>query len=259
MDQKPTFEFGKNWAAFSYIVNKDHLQDALSSLVKLLDSDNLKAKAFLDIGCGSGLFSIAAAWLDAKKVIGIDIDPVSVQTSISNAQKWAPNLPITFHTVSVLDEIQMTALGKFDIVYAWGVLHHTGHMHRALEIATQSVKPGGMFVVAIYNRHLTSSIWKIIKWIYNHLPALGQRLLVWSFIPVIFLAKIVVTRQNPLRMRRGMDFVHNIIDWVGGYPYEYASIEEMTASLKQLGFETIQVRPANVPTGCNEFVSKRMN
>ncbi len=170
-----------------------------------------------------------------------------------------PNLPIAFHSVSVLDEIQMTVLGKFDIVYVWGVLHHTGHMRRVLEISTQNVKPGGIFAVAIYNRHLTSSIWKIIKRIYNHLPALGQGLLVWTFIPLIFLANIVDTRQNLLRMRCGKDFVHNIRDCVWGYPYERASIEEMTASLKQLRFETIQVQPANVPTDCNEFVSKRTN
>jgi len=254
VDQRPLFEFGKNWASFSRTINEDHLQDAQSSLVELLGLDNLKAKTFLDIGCGSGLFSIAAARLGASKVIGIDVDPVSIQTSYDNAQRWAQNLPIAFSAISVLDELQMASLGKFDFVYSWGVLHHTGNMCRALEIASLSIKPGGVIVVAIYNRHFTSPLWKVVKWIYNHMPVLGQQLLVWGFIPVIFLTKMVITRQNPLIMKRGMDFVHNIADWLGGYPYEFARIDEMIALLQAQKLEVIRVIPAQISTGCNEFV-----
>jgi len=53
-----------------------------------------------------------------------------------------------------------------------------------------------------------------------------------------------------------MDFMHNIIDWVGGYPYEYASVTEMKAILEKEGFEVLRVLPAKVPTGCNEFICR---
>jgi len=111
-------------------------------------------------------------------------------------------------------------------------------------------------MIAIYNRHWSSMPWKLIKWLYNKVGTFGQKLRSWTFTPIFFVAKWLVTFRNPLKMKRGMDFMHNIIDWVGGYPYEYASVPEMTETMKKLGFERLLVRPATVPTGCNEFVCK---
>jgi SAM-dependent methyltransferase len=256
MKEKSVFQFGKNWESFSRIVDAERLATARESLQALLGNEELKSQTFLDIGCGSGLFSIAAMQLGAVRAVGIDVDPLSVETSKKNAQKWMPNVPVSFEVASALNEEQMNALGAFDIVYSWGVLHHTGNMRRAMVIAARHVKPGGTFAIAIYNRHFTSPVWKVIKWFYNKLPAFAQRLLIWVFTPVIFLAKFIVTGQNPLNMKRGMDFMHNIIDWLGGYPYEYASINEMTGLLESLGMKVQRAILAGVPTGCNEFVCK---
>ncbi len=129
-------------------------------------------------------------------------------------------------------------------------------MRSALQNAAQRVKAQGTLVVAIYNRHVTSPIWSVIKRFYNALPPIVQKLLIWAFAPVIFLAKLAVTRQHPLKMARGMDFTHNIIDWLGGYPYEYASLEEMKGLLEALGMQVIHVVPARMPTGCNEYVCR---
>jgi SAM-dependent methyltransferase len=256
MEDKPVFQFGKNWASFSRIVDDERLAAARRSLQTLLGDKELHSKTFLDIGCGSGLFSIAAAQLGASRAVGIDLDPVSVETSWKNTRKWIPGVPVAFETASVLDEGQMNALGEFDVVYSWGVLHHTGNMRRAIENAARRVKPGGIFALAIYNRHVTSPAWKAIKWLYNKLPAFAQRLLIWSFTPIIFIAKFAATGRNPLKMKRGMDFMHNVVDWLGGYPYEYASINELTGLLESLGMDVVRSIPAGVPTGCNEFVCR---
>lgn len=256
MTSEVRFRFGENWASFSRHLTETQLAEARASLQRLLDMESLEDHTFLDIGCGSGLFSVAAAQLGARQVVGIDIDPVSVRTSQDNARRWAPDAPLTFRQVSVLDETAMEALGTFDIVYSWGVLHHTGDMRRALRIAAARVRTGGLFVVAIYNRHWSSPFWKVIKRGYNLLPVWGQRGLVGGFAPVILLAKALVTRRNPFKVRRGMDFFHNLVDWLGGYPYEYASISEMRKLLGNLGFHVLRVLQAPVPTGCNEFVCR---
>ncbi len=256
MASEPRFSFGENWASFSRRLTAAQLTEARRSLQRLLGMEDLTGKSFLDLGCGSGLFSIAAAQLGARPVVGIDLDPLSVQTSKENARRWFPEAPLTFRQASVLDEGAMAALGTFDIVYSWGVLHHTGEMHRALRLAAQRVRPGGLFVIAIYNRHWSSPLWKGIKRIYNLLPRWGQWALVGAAAPGVLLAKAVVTRQNPLKTRRGMDFFHNLVDWLGGYPYEYATIEEMQSTLEQLGLRVERIIPAPVPTGCNEFVSR---
>ncbi len=251
------FKFGENWASFSRHLDEDDVKEAERSLNSLFGEGALNGKTFLDIGCGSGLFSIAAARLGARRVVGIDVDPISVETSQVNAAHWLENKDgVSFLHGSALDAAQMDALGSFDIVYSWGVLHHTGNMERSIENTIHRVRPDGLLMIAIYNRHSSSIPWKVIKWLYNHSNIFGQKLLIWLFTPIIFIAKWVTTGENPLKMRRGMDFMYNVIDWVGGYPYEYASIAEMSAVLERLGFDVLKTNPATVPTGCNEFVCK---
>jgi len=251
------FKFGENWASFSRHLNEDDVKEAERSLNSLFGEGALNGKTFLDIGCGSGLFSIAAARLGARQVVGIDVDPMSVETSQINAARWLENKDsVSFLHGSALDAAQMDALGSFDVVYSWGVLHHTGNMERSIENTVRRVKPDGLLMIAIYNRHSSSTPWKAIKWLYNRSNHFGQKLLIWFFTPIIFVAKWISTGGNPLKMRRGMDFMYNVIDWVGGYPYEYASIAEMSAVLERLGFDVLKTNPAIVPTGCNEFVCK---
>lgn len=251
------FRFGENWASFSHLIEEERVQQAMQSLVSLFGEDALRGNSFLDIGCGSGLFSIAASRLGCSLVVGIDIDPLSVQVSRENAQRFAPpGANITFQQASVLDEQAMSALGLYDVVYAWGVLHHTGAMYDAIRSAARRVRPGGWLMIAIYNRHWSSGIWKVIKKAYNQLGKGGQKLLIWIFTPFILIAKWLVTFKNPFKVRRGMDFMHNVADWLGGYPYEYASIQEITSFLDSLGLNVLEVRPANTPIGCNEFICR---
>ncbi len=254
------FKFGENWASFSRQLDEARIDEALRSLVSLFGDDTIRGKSFLDIGCGSGLFSIAAARLGANKVVGLDVDPVSVSTSQTNAAHWLQDSSssLSFHHLSALNTHQMETLGRFDIVYSWGVLHHTGNMALALKNVAGRVDDHGLLMIAIYNRHWSSMPWKLVKWLYNKVGTFGQKLLIWIFTPIIFVAKWLVTFKDPFKMKRGMDFKHNIIDWVGGYPYEYASVLEMTETMKKLGFEMLLVRPAAVPTGCNEFVCKSL-
>jgi len=253
------FEFGKNWASFSRQLDEKRIEDAMRSLESLYGHGAVKGKSFLDIGSGSGLFSIAAARLGAVRIVGLDIDPVSVSTSEENAKRWLSgfSIPVSFQKLSALDTDQMNSLGKFDLVYSWGVLHHTGNMALALRNTALGVADRGLLMIAIYNKHWSSPLWKTIKWFYNKVGEFWRRALIAIFTPIIFVAKFLVTFKNPLKMARGMDFMHNITDWVGGYPYEYASVPEMEKVLKKYGFSILSVRKAAVPTGCNEYVCQR--
>ncbi len=252
------FKFGENWASFSRQLDEARIAEAVTSLTSLFGDGVLKGKSFLDIGCGSGLFSIAALRLGAEKVVGIDLDPISVATSRADFSHWSKAAGTAdFQQISVLDVELLKSLGTFDVVYSWGVLHHTGHMMQALAYVARCVGPGGLLMIAIYNGHWSSPIWRLVKRLYNKAGRYGQRLFVWLFTPIILAAKWLVTFQNPFRMKRGMDFMHNVIDWLGGYPYEYASVDEMKVELESIGFEILSVRLANVPTGCNEFVCRQ--
>ena len=253
------FDFGSNWRAFSENRLDDRrLAVAMRSLQSLLRRESLHALSFLDVGCGSGLFSIAAHQLGAARVVGIDINPHCIAVSEWNRDHLAPNAPITFQQASALSPQSLHALGLFDIVYAWGSLHHTGAMWDAIRVVAAQVVPSGTLVLAIYNQHVTSPIWKAIKRLYNRLPGFGRRLMTIPFTGIIYVAKFLVTRRNPLEKERGMDFWYDVIDWLGGYPYEYAAPQEVETFVSAHGFVLSHCVGAQVPTGCNEFVFERI-
>ncbi len=254
------FDFGANWQSFSaQYVDRARLNVAAQSLQALLGRDTLHGLRVLDVGCGSGLFSIAAAELGARQVVGVDINPRCIAVSEQNCQTLAPGASVEFQVASALDPTSLDRFGQYDVVYAWGSLHHTGSMWDAIRNVGQRVTPGGTLVLAIYNKHITSPAWSIIKWLYNRLPGVLQKAMAIVFAGIIYIAKFFVTRRNPLDKERGMNFWYDVIDWIGGYPYEYATRDEVEAFMKKQGFTLKHCATAQVPTGCNEFVFERQD
>jgi SAM-dependent methyltransferase len=249
------FNFGENWQAFSeQRIDTERLVIACQSLTSLVKKDTLAGLSFLDVGCGSGLFSIAAYRLGASRVVGLDVNPWCIETSESNRERLIPRSPVEFHVVSALEPARLKGFGTFDLVYAWGSLHHSGSMWAAIRNVANCVAPGGLLILAIYNKHITSPLWRVIKQFYNHVPGAVQRLMIYFFATVIYVAKLLVTRSNPLKKERGMDFWFDVIDWVGGYPYEYATPAAVEEHVYEQGFALQEYVAAHVPTGCNEFV-----
>jgi 2-polyprenyl-6-hydroxyphenyl methylase/3-demethylubiquinone-9 3-methyltransferase len=260
------FNFGQNWKEFSaHALSKEKIDAARKDFSDLLDVD-INGKTFLDIGFGQGMSLLLATERNAK-TFGCDINPICKEVLEHNKTNYFNHLtnteiPVVVGSIldkPVVEEIKkMTPDGKFDIVHSWGVLHHTGNMTLAIENVVSLVKENGTLVLALYNRHWTSPIWLFIKWFYCKSPKFLQRLMIWFFYPIIWLAKFIVTGKSPKQQQRGMDFYYDIIDWVGGYPYEYETVEETKSRMNKLDFECVKAIPARVPTGCNEFVFKRI-
>jgi len=255
------FAFGKNWIDFCKRLQYEDYLAAKESLKKLVP--NLHGKTFLDVGCGSGLFSIAASALGARKVLGLDVDPEAVSTSkelIEKISQWDPDVKrdaIDFKVESILN--QNIAPQQYDVVYSWGVLHHTGDMYTAFERIRNVVDEKGTLVLAIYNKHFTSPIWKLIKLIYVKSPNFVKKILVFLILVIKFLGALIISRQNPLKRGRGMRFYNDIVDWVGGYPYEYASVSEVVDFFQARGFQLTKLIKTKGFTGCNEFVFEKVS
>lgn len=262
------FDFGENWKSFSASLAPEDVETARTSFHDLFANVPLEGRSFLDIGFGQGL-GVCLAHEAGARVHACDINPKCVEAVESTARFFPKfqlsSLPLIIG--SILDDattLQLKSLlatesDGFDVVQSWGVLHHTGDMKTAIRNAASLVKPGGYFVLAIYNSHWSSPVWHCIKRTYVAAPPFLRKLLTAVFVPIIFVAKFAVTRQNPLHQERGMDFHHDVVDWVGGYPYEYGSIEELTGQIEKLGFKTLKLVTAKVPTGCNEFVFQRIH
>lgn len=260
------FDFGQNWADFSAnAATRERANQARSHFLELMQGIELRDKSFLDIGFGQG-FSLIAARAQGAAVVGCDINPKCHEVVQRNRVLFgdAGEEPIALHVGSILDAATVDALRRndiardgYDIVHSWGVLHHTGDMREAIANAASLVRPDGHFVIAIYNRHWTSRPWLWIKRLYCAAPAWMQRAMIGMLYPVIWIAKLAVTGKNPARKERGMDFYYDVVDWVGGYPYEYASIAEVEAICRPLGLTLVRAIAANVPTGCNELVFRK--
>jgi 2-polyprenyl-6-hydroxyphenyl methylase/3-demethylubiquinone-9 3-methyltransferase len=265
------FEFGKNWSRFLTVLNDERIEDAVSSLRKMLEVEDLRGKSFLDIGSGSGLFSLAARRLGAR-VHSLDYDPHSVACTAELRRRYFPDDPAwRVEEGSALDAAYISSLGLFDVVYSWGVLHHTGQMWKALENAQLPVGLGGKLFIAIYNDTGSQAArWKWIKRTYNELP----RLLRTPFAVAVCAPdeakralRSVLTLKPGEYVRswtqygqkggRGMSHWYDIIDWVGGHPYEVATPEEIFEFYKARGFTLARLKCGGVGLGCNEFVFVR--
>jgi 2-polyprenyl-6-hydroxyphenyl methylase/3-demethylubiquinone-9 3-methyltransferase len=263
------FEFGKNWAAFLDVLDDERIAKAEQSLKEMLEVETLEGKTFLDIGSGSGLFSLAARRLGAK-VHSFDYDSSSFACTRELRNRYFPNDPNwRVEQGSALDAQYLRSLGKFDVVYSWGVLHHTGAMWEALGNAVVPTKKGGKLFIAIYNdTGSQAKRWHWIKKTYCRLP----RLLKTPFaLAVIMPDELKRLAASILKLRpqdyihswtryknaRGMNRWHDIIDWVGGYPYEVATVDEIFEFYKAMGFSLARVKSGGVGLGCNEFVFRR--
>lgn len=215
--------------------------------------------------------------LGAKEVISFDIDPNSVKAANYLIEKFGylikNDQKLNIFEGSIMDDKLVESLReKGDIVYSWGVLHHTGNMWKAIENVTNIIKPNGYLIIAIYNHAPSSEFWLKVKKFYNRYPLL-QPIMIMLYGSYCVLGFILKRKTLRLRRERGMHVFYDAIDWLGGLPYEFACFDEIKDFVESKGLELIK-SPTKLPcgknvkvsafaklraanTGCNEFVFKK--
>jgi SAM-dependent methyltransferase len=253
------FAFGENWSRFLTVLDEPRIEEAMASLRSMLEADSLRGQTFLDIGSGSGLFSLAARRLGAK-VLSFDYDAQSVACTRELKRRF-------FHDDgdweiqrgSVLDLNFLERLGQFDVVYSWGVLHHTGAMWTALANVAANVAANGKLFIALYNHQpFASRYWSFVKRSYNKHPFTRPFLiLVHAMYPTM--PSMVLKRLQRRKLPRGMSLWHDLVDWLGGYPFETSTPDEIFDFYKRRGFRLQALKTVGGKLGCNEFVFQRLS
>jgi SAM-dependent methyltransferase len=253
------FQFGRNWRSFLPTLNALKITEAERSLKDLLGREHLQGKTFLDIGSGSGLFSLAAMRLGAQQVHSFDVDPVSVACSGELKNRYFPHAKNwSMEQGSILDPQFLKTLGEWDIVYAWGVLHHTGNMSQAFENVVPLVADSGQFVVAVYNnQRWISRYWTGIKRMYNKHMVFRGLIILFHF-PYLFGGRWGIRfLTGRLSLERGMSLWRDMLDWLGGYPFETARPEQVFDFFIVRGFKLTALKTVGGRQGCNEFVFRK--
>lgn len=261
-----TFAFGGNWLSFTKLVSEQRIAAATASLAEALPYPDMTGRSFLDVGCGSGLFSLAAQRLGAR-VYSFDQDAQCVRATAWLRGRFGSLDGWVIDQGSIIDHRYTQKLGTFDVVYAWGVLHHTGDLWTALDAAANLVAPGGSLFVAVYNdQGFESRVWTRVKRSYNSAGPLNRRLLIagsYCYLhrhgPLRVAARLALRRGPAGRVMRprGMSARHDLVDWVGGYPFEVAKPEQVFAAVHASGFELRRLTTCAGGIGCNEFVFER--
>ena len=260
------FEFGDNWAHFLSVVDDERISRAEAAIRQMLEVENLNGKTFLDVGSGSGLSSLAARRLGAR-VFSFDYDPQSVACTAELKRRYFEADPNwTVEEGSALDADYLARLGKFDVVYSWGVLHHTGAMAKALANVVVNVSEGGKLFIALYNdQGRASKAWWIVKKAYVTLPKQLRFIVVLPCLLKLWgpatVRDLVLLRPfstwRDYKKNRGMSPYRDVIDWVGGFPFEVCKPEEVFDFYRSRGFELTKLSTCAGGIGCNEFVFER--
>ncbi|WP_057882135.1 class I SAM-dependent methyltransferase [Tsuneonella troitsensis] len=264
-ENKERFQFGQNWKSFLNVLNETRINEAERSLVEMLSFDELSGMRFIDIGSGSGLSSLVARRLGAH-VTSLDFDPASVWCTSHLRDRFFPgDGDWEVMEGSALDRPMLMDLGQFDIVYSWGVLHHTGEMWTGLRNAIDMIRPGGVLFIAIYNdQGWKSRAWWLIKRFYNFLPKPLHTIFAWSLGLILNAGNVlkytVMLRPmdaiRPLlnyEKRRGMNFSHDLIDWMGGFPFQFATYEALVNYAEAAGLRHERGIKAT-SLGCHQIV-----
>lgn len=262
------FEFGRNWSDYAELIDESRIAPAVEGLERLAERPAIAGKTFLDIGCGSGVHALAALRLGAAHVMAVDLDPQSVAAARAVLTRFAPDGPweVQEQSVFALDPSQC---GVYDVVYAWGSLHHTGALYEAWRRAALLVAPGGILIVAVYRKTRLCWLWKVEKWLYSRAPAWCQRCVQTAFIGAMRLAFLLAGRDFGAycdsygKAYRGMNYRHDVHDWLGGYPYESITPKAADDLRRSIGFVPVRAfvekrtRLGLFGSGNDEYVWRR--
>jgi SAM-dependent methyltransferase len=270
------FDFGENWKNYNKkYLTEDKIRQANEAFIKFTEIQTLTELTVVDIGCGSGIHSLNFSRMNPKFLLSFDYDYKSVEAT-NYLKEVHKNKNWDVKQGSILDEKFLLRMPQFDLVYAWGVLHHTGNVWLAIKNSCDLVSEGGILYLALYSSDVKmlnreSTYWLKVKKKYNQSGFIGKRLIELSFISrekylsalnfLRVLIKSLVSRQknktkffSRQKRYRGMSYLIDVRDWLGGWPMEYVSDDAVIELVSSKNFVLKKIKKGEA---CTEFLFKK--
>ena len=268
-DSEGKFSFGINWTDFAKNkvdenIVSTHVNDALGHLLRMpgfLSAKPLEGKRVIDIGCGSGLSSLSFYENGCRDITSFDVNEDSIKATNIIKERFCndeSNLKWSIKEGSILDENLVSDLRsqeKYDLVYSWGVLHHTGDMRKAIDNTLSLCQSGSILWMALYikvdqpdGEEIYQNDLKL-KIKFNEASEETKKEMIVSRLKKVF-GNNPATWTRPYD-NRGMTPINDVTDWLGGYPYEVARAKDIKRLLEANGFSEIEVLNENRASGTN--------
>jgi 2-polyprenyl-3-methyl-5-hydroxy-6-metoxy-1,4-benzoquinol methylase len=256
------FGFGKNWTKFIETkFNEERVKSSIDVFCEFTGLSDLLGKSFIDVGCGSGLHSVAASRMKAKSIFSFDFDPHAVKITKLLMERELNKNQWQVEQGSILDKDYLQKLAKYDFVYSWGVLHHTGAVWDAISNTCELVKKDGMMYLALYSLDVQpqAEFWLNVKQKYVKAGKLKRLYMEqWYFFKFVYNSNLILHLKGRLekgtKRARGMDVLTDVRDWLGGWPMEFVYDQEVINFVKLKGFTLTNIDKGEA---CTEFLFKK--
>jgi hypothetical protein len=268
MAESRHFAFGKNWNDYSQTINNGMISEATQNLNRLLGNMDLTNVKVLDIGSGSGIHDVAFLRMGCESLVAFDFDLDSVKTTEKIIKQNYTGSNYQVYRDDILS-LKYIPIAKYGLVYSWGVLHHTGNLEEAIRNSCGLVDVGGYFAVAVYRKTRLCNFWRIEKRFYSQAPRWIQLLFEALYVSVFAIKFTMIDRRSNFfqyvsryEQSRGMKWIYDVRDWLGGYPYESISAQDLIDKFSELGF-TLEIEFSSDPglgllgSGCDEFLFRK--